>query len=131
MKKLLLMGLIGLSITAVSCDKHKEHYGTYTTTETRTYEGSMMAGDVDLSDQTYILNVEEKNNKEIILENVYEAGTRVNMEIEGSALTIRKQSLDGFLDIEGTGSISDNVIHLNYKVLTPDGNVVCVLHAAK
>ena len=131
MKKQMIIGMFGLAILGTSCDKHKQHYGTYDSTETRTYEGAMMASDIDLSDQNYLLTVESEQNDEIILNNLYKHGTQVKTDIDGSALTIRKQSLDGFLEIDGNGTIGNGVIHLHYNVITPDGNVVCVLSAGK
>jgi hypothetical protein len=131
MTKQMIIGMFGLAILGTSCDKHKQHYGTYDSTETRTYEGAMMAPDVDLSEQNYILTVESEENDRIILNNLYTHGTQVKTDIDGSALSIRKQSLDGFLEIEGNGTIGNGVIHLNYNVITPDGNVICVLSAGK
>ena len=131
MTKQMIIGMFGLAILGTSCDKHKQHYGTYDSTETRTYEGVMMAPDVDLSEQNYILTVESEENDRIILNNLYTHGTQVKTDIDGSALSIRKQSLDGFLEIEGNGTIGNGVIHLNYNVITPDGNVICVLSAGK
>jgi len=131
MKKQIILGLFSLAFLATSCDKQKSFYGTYDATETRTYNGTMMAPNVDLSDQNYLLTVEATEENEIILSNLYDHGTLVVTEVNGSALTIRKQSFDGFLEIDGNGTIGVGVINLNYRVLTPDGNVVCSLHAGK
>lgn len=131
MTKQMIIGMFGLAIIGASCDKHKQHYGSYDSTETRTYEGAMMAPDVDLSEQNYILTVDSEQNDEIILNNLYKHGTQVKTDIDGSALSIRKQSLDGFLEIDGNGTIGDGVIHLHYNIITPDGNVVCDLSAGK
>jgi len=131
MKKQLFFALIGLAFLTLSCDKHRSHYGTYDSTETRSYDGVMMASDVDLSDQNYLIKAVAENENSILLENIYEHGTAISTAIDGSALTINKQSLDGFLEIEGNGTIGDGVITLNYNVITPDGNVVCNLNAGK
>lgn len=131
MKKQLVIGLFGLTTIVTSCDKHKEHYGTYNALETRTYDGEMMAGNVDLSDQSYELIVEARNKEEIVLKNLYEEGTAVMTQIDGAVLTIRRQSLDGFLEITGDGTIQEGVINLDYNVITPDGNVICDLSANK
>lgn len=129
MKKQLVIGLFGLATIVTSCDKHTEHYGTYNASETRTYDGEMMAGNVDLSDQSYELIVEGRNKEEIVLKNLYEEGTAVMTQIDGAVLTIRRQSLDGFLEITGDGTIQEGVINLDYNFITPDGNVICDLSA--
>lgn len=129
MKIQILFILFGLAILGTSCDKHKEHYADYFATETRTYDGEMMSPSVDLSDQSYLLTVESMDRDRVILKNIYEQGSRIETEINGSILTIRKQSLDGFLDIDGNGTIDNGYIHLNFNVITPDGSVLCDLHA--
>lgn len=101
------------------------------TTETRTYDGAMMASNVDLSDQAYFIRVEAEDEHNVTLEDIYEKETTVSAEFDNGILTIRKQSLDGFLEIEGTGYMNESEMHLDYKVLTPDGNVLCVLEAQK
>lgn len=131
MKTRIFIGLFGLLLLATSCDKNKEHYGTYDATETRTYDGSMMAGDVDLSDQNYLLTVEANDKEKITLKNIYEHGTEVVADVNVSAVTIQTQSLDGFLEIEGNGTIGNGLIDLNYSVITPDGNVICDFNAGK
>lgn len=131
MKKLLFLSLFGWLVLTTSCNKNASQYGTYMTTETRTYDGTMMASNVDLSDQTYFLSVNSEDDHNVILEDIYEKETSVHAEIEDGILTIRKQTLDGFLEIEGTGYMNESSIHLDYKVITPDGNVICVLEAQK
>lgn len=123
--------LAGATILLASCDKHRNKYGTYDSTETRYYEGTMLVSNIDLSNQNYLLTVESKETDTLVLNNLYEHGTQVKTEIDGSALTIRKQSLNGFLEVEGNGTIGEGVINLNYNVITPDGNIVCDLSAGK
>lgn len=131
MKKQIIIALLGLTFLGSSCDKQNQLYGTYDATEIRTYDGTMMASDVDLSDQNYLLSIESKEKDLVVLNNLYKHGTQVDTEINGSAVTIRTQSLDGFLDVEGNGTIGDGVINLNYKVITPDGNIICDLDAGQ
>lgn len=131
MKKLLFLNLIGLFVTTTSCNKNNNQYGTYMTTEKRTYDGAMMASNVDLSDQAYFIRVEAEDEHNVTLEDIYEKETIVSAEFDDGILTIRKQSMDGFLEIEGTGYMNESEIHLDYKVITPDGNVLCILEAQK
>ncbi len=120
-----------LCFVGTSCNKEQKNQEAFDATETRSYDGAMMSSCVDLSDQNYIMTIESKGENKILLNNLYEHGTEVLTDVNGSALTIRKQSLDGFLEIDGNGSISEDVIYLNYNVRTPDGTVICYLNAGK
>lgn len=131
MKTRILMVLIVAGAFFTSCDKNKEHYGAYNCNETRSYDGQMMAGDVDLSDQKYILTIEKLDKEKVTVKDLYKSGTQIEAELFGSTLTIEKQSLDGFLEVEGSAIINDGSIDLDYKVITPDGNVLCDLSATK